>query len=141
MKYRLKDRELQEKLDEISDGDFSKRLEEVDPNINAPRSEGGIYVSFGKIQFGAGFSDGQGHFRQYQIAILFKDLILEKTYDPHSWNEWPAVRPPEGVLMRIEELDGTCCAGAYVDGGWHIDGRDDLGCVKRFRPWDEERGK
>lgn len=134
MKYRLKDRELQEKLDEISDGDFSKRLEEVDPNINAPRSEGGIYVSFGKIQFGAGFSDGQGHFRQYQIAILFKYLILEKTYDPHSWNEWPAVTPPEGVLMRIEEIDGTCCAGAYIDGGWHIDGRDDLGCVKRFRP-------
>lgn len=138
MKYRLKDRELQEKLDEISDGDFSKRLEEVDPNINAPKSGGGIYVSFGKIQFGAGFSDGQGHFRQYQIAILFKDLILEKTYDPRSWNPFPEVTPPEGVLMRIEELDGTCCAGAYIDGGWHIDGRDDLGCVKRFRPWEDE---
>lgn len=26
MKYRLKDRELQRKLDEISDGDFSARL-------------------------------------------------------------------------------------------------------------------
>lgn len=26
MKYRLKDRELQRKLDEISDGDFSKQL-------------------------------------------------------------------------------------------------------------------
>ena len=27
MKYRLKDRELQEKLDEISDGDFSRQVE------------------------------------------------------------------------------------------------------------------
>ena len=26
MKYRLKDRELQKKLDELSDGDFSKQL-------------------------------------------------------------------------------------------------------------------
>lgn len=26
MKYRLKDRELQQKLDELSDGDFSKQL-------------------------------------------------------------------------------------------------------------------
>ena len=107
MKYRLKDQMLQKKLDEISCGDFSKCLEKVDPKINAPRSEGGIYVSFGKIQFGAGFSDGQGHFRQYQIAILFKDLIIEKTYDPHSWNEWPAVEPPAMTAMRIEADDGT----------------------------------
>ena len=28
--------------------------------------------------------------------------------------------------------------GPYIDGGWHIDGRDDLGCVKRFRPWEDE---
>lgn len=28
MKYRLKDRALQKKLDEISDGDFSERLQE-----------------------------------------------------------------------------------------------------------------
>lgn len=26
MKYRLKDRELQKKLDDLTDGDFSKRL-------------------------------------------------------------------------------------------------------------------
>ncbi len=143
MKYRLKDRELQAKLDEISDGDFSKRLEEVDPNLNAPRSEGGIYVSFGKIQFGAGFSDGQGKFRQYQIAILFKDLIIEKTYDPHSWNEWPAVTPPEGPLMRLEYNDQIgakrkACA-TYFNGEWiSFDGFKIEPRNARFRPWEEE---
>lgn len=143
MKYRLKDRELQRKLDEISDGDFTKRLEEVDPKINAPRSEGGIYVSFGKIQFGAGFSDGQGHFRQYQIAILFKDLILEKTYDPHGWNDFPAVTPPEGRLMRVEyenKYGGKrkVCAN-FVDGEWvSFDGYtfEEVDNI-RFRPWEE----
>lgn len=144
MKYRLKDQELQAKLDELSGGDFSKRLEEVDPNINAPKSGGGIYVSFGKIQFGAGFSDGQGHFRQYQIAILYKDLIIEKTYDPRSWNPFPEVTPPEGVLMRVEFIwndgsPGRCC-GKLWNGVWVSS--DDLNleieCVKRFRPWEDE---
>ena len=160
MKYRLKDRELQATLDEISDGDFTKRLEEVDPKINAPRSEGGIYVSFGKIQFGAGFSDGQGKFRQYQIAILFKDLILEKTYDPHGWNEWPKVTPPYDVPMRLEirtpngPNQWTC--GVFVNGkdrvigednwAYFYDGREDApiddqwteGVTIRFRPWEDE---
>lgn len=144
MKYRLKDQELQAKLDELSGGDFSKRLEEVDPNINAPKSGGGIYIAFGQRQLAAGFADGEGRFRRYQIAILFKDLIIEKTYDPHSWNEWPEVRPPEGKLMRVEFEDRyggkqKMCAN-FVDGDWvGFDGYT-FGEVDnvRFRPWEDE---
>ena len=143
MKYRLKDRELQAKLDEISDGDFSKRLEEVDPNINTPKSGGGIYVSFGKIQFGAGFSDGQGHFRQYGIAILYKDLIIEKTYDPRSWNPFPEVTPPTEVDMRVEIKDGRGYMAWWDGHDWRIGNHsysddDYLNAVKRFRPWEDE---
>ena len=123
MKYRLKNCELQRKLDDLTNGEFSASLKgSIDPTD--------YYRRFNV--------DGIG-----VISVMLNSSCLEERfdYDPRSWNPFPEVTPPEGVLMRIEELDGTCCAGAYIDGGWHIDGRDDLGCVKRFRPWDEERGK
>ena len=118
MKYRLKDQALQKRLDAATGRNFSCRLQ--DPDF-VERME----------------------FKSFDIAAV--TLLLLKTeiekipeYTTKGWNPWPEVEAPEGVLMRIEELDGTCCAGAYIDGGWHIDGRDDLGCVKRFRPWEDE---
>lgn len=82
-KFRLKDRELQQKLDEISGGE----VEDV------------------------------------------------SEYDPKRWNLFPDVTPPVGVLMRIEEDDDTHCCGCFDGERWRIDGRDELGCVRRFRPW------
>ena len=119
-KYRLKDRDLQAKLDELTNGEFSASL------------KGNIEPTDYYRRFNV---DGIG-----VISVMLNSSCLEERfdYDPRSWNPFPEVTPPEGVLMRVEELDGTCCAGAYIDGGWHIDGRDDLGCVKRFRPWEDE---
>ena len=67
--------------------------------------------------------------------------------DPHKWNEYPEVTPPEGVLMRVECRDGRkACAkyrlfiegGSWCDingGAWPEAYSQD---VKRFRPWDED---
>ena len=138
-KYRLKDRDLQAKLDELSGGEFSKNLHLFDDELFA--SGWGKNLCFTQTEDENGEElEEPRTYKQPQFGAFFNANEVEAVpeYNPHKWNRWPDVTPPEGVLMRIEELDGTCCAGAYIDGGWHIDGRDDLGCVKRFRPWEDE---
>jgi hypothetical protein len=63
-------------------------------------------------------------------------------YDPHKWNRFPEVEPPEGVWMRVEWRAGVELRRAvahYVPWG---DGDEfvwvDRGLIKnveRFRPW------
>jgi hypothetical protein len=63
-------------------------------------------------------------------------------YDPHKWNRFPEVEPPEGVWMRVEWREGVELRRAvahYVTWG---DGDEfawvDRGLIKnveRFRPW------
>ena len=135
MKYRLKDRELQRKLDEISDGDFSARLH---------KERGLIKDSFQKeprlhvLWFGEG--------SQFSAA-LYADMLEEvQEYDPHAWNSFPEVEPPEGVWMRVEWRDGVVHHRAVAryeawGGGkefvWVSDKRI-IRKVDRFRPRDEE---
>lgn len=96
MQYRLKDHELQRKLDEISDGDFSARLHKErelikDSFQNEPR----LHV----LWFGEG--------SQFSAA-LYADMLEEvREYDPHGWNDFPEVEPPEGVWMRVEWREGV----------------------------------
>lgn len=129
MKYRLKDRELQENLDAISGGDFSKRLQ--DP----AKSEKGFAVAYGDFPE----INGLRH-----LSLFLADEIEEvPEYDPHAWNEWPDVEPPEGVDMRAEVLskDGKVFlkgAGYFKGGDWNIAGRwIDSDRRVRFRPWDD----
>ena len=91
MKYRLKDRELQRKLDELSDGDFSARLHKERELIkDSFKKEPRLHV----LWFGEG--------SQFSAA-LYADMLEEvREYDPHKWNEYPEVTPPEGVWMRCE---------------------------------------
>lgn len=146
MKYRLKDRALQEKLDEISDGDFSKRLQ--DP----AKSEKGLAVAYGN------FLDGKG--LQHLSLFLASEVEKVPEYDPHAWNEWPDVTPPKGVLLRIEvkgpdenlnspeprfgKVRERCCA--KFDGQYWIRSNGLIvllhgGETVRFRPWDDPREK
>ena len=127
-KYRLKDRELQEKLDAISGGDFSKRLQ--DP----AKSEKGFAVAYGDFPE----INGLRH-----LSLFLADEIEEvPEYDPNAWNEWPDVEPPEGVDMRVEVLskDGKVIfkgASVFVTDAWNIGGHwyDDRRV--RFRPWND----
>lgn len=66
-------------------------------------------------------------------------------YDPDFWNVYPEVKPPEGVLMRVETGGGRKFCGYYhffAEGGcWCYE--DGTVCpeaisksVKRYRPWE-----
>lgn len=141
MKYRLKDRELQEKLDAISGGDFSKRLQ--DP----AKSEEGFAVAYGDFPE----INGLRH-----LSIFLADEIEEvPEYDPNAWNEWPLVTPPEKVLLRAEILterydqNGPEPKGgrpryrgcAKWIGYWDFfgDAHVSMNETVRFRPWEDKK--
>lgn len=141
MKYRLKDRELQEKLDAISGGDFSKKLQ--DP----AKSEEGFAVAYGDFPE----INGLRH-----LSLFLADEIEEvPEYDPNAWNEWPLVTPPEKVLLRAEILterydqNGPEPKGgrpryrgcAKWIGYWDFfgDAHVSMNETVRFRPWEDKK--
>lgn len=136
MRFRLKDRELQKKLDEISKGDLSDALEVCSAAVASALKRGKPPT----IWFGV----------QPQLSLEITSDMLEavKEYDPHGWNDFPEVEPPEGVLMRCEWIDcdgithhfaATC---AYVANRfeWYDDEGGEVE-VSRFRPWDDSDGE
>lgn len=140
MKYRLKDRGLQEKLDEISNGDFSAQLERESHLISKRRSA--YVIWFGKPTMAL------------TITVGMREEVHE--YNPRAWNDYSKVNPPEGVLMRVECHDGSkACAQLRFferegfcrpEGLWcDIDGTPwpiaDSDAVVRFRPWDDPDGE
>lgn len=138
MKYRLKDRELQRKLDELSDGDFSARLHKERELIkDSFQKEPRLHV----LWF--------GECSQFSAA-LYADMLEEvREYDPTKWNNYPEVEPPEGVWMRVEWRDGVvkhlAVARYEAWGGgkqfvWVSDKRI-IREVDRFRPRDDPDGE
>lgn len=119
MIYRLKDKDLQKRLDELTHGEFSKRL-----------------------------SQWKGHGHPILLcSLIFSESEIEKfqEYNPKEWNKFPDVRPPEGVLMRVECGNGkkTCAKfHTFGDGAcWCEQNGSALPMaysndVKRFRPWE-----
>lgn len=135
MKYRLKDRELQKKLDEISQGDLSDALEVCSAAVASALKRGKSTT----IWFGV----------QPKLSLEITSDMLEavKEYDPHGWNDFPEVEPPEGVLMRVECHDGRKACAKYrlfIEGGSWCDVNGGAWpeaysqSVARFRPWDED---
>lgn len=75
------------------------------------------------------------------------DFVEVKEYNPNEWNDYPAVLPPIGVLMRVEfvetegkdEPESHYIAASFNGEAWcHYDGF--LANVEinefRFRPWE-----
>ena len=135
MKYRLKDRGLQKKLDEISKGDLSDALEVCSAAVASALKRGKPTT----IWFGV----------QPQLPLEITSDMLEEVreYDPHGWNDFPEVEPPEGVLMRVECRDGRKACAKYrlfIEGGSWCDVNGGAWpeaysqSVARFRSWDEE---
>ena len=128
-RYRLKDRELQKKLDEISGGSFTESLE----SIKKPSC-----IVFQARNGGPAMS----------VNLTKQDIEQFLEYNPNDWNVFPDVTPPEGVLMRVEieypdgDVSRTCAI--FKDEVWWeavngepIDEEVTLtGKVKRFRPWE-----
>lgn len=133
MRYRLKDRELQKTLDELSDGGFSRQLEEHQERILT----GIQYQKQATIWFCK--SEGPCH------ALEITPNMIEEVpaYNPRAWNKYPDVTPPEGVCMRVERGEGPGIqrgVARYVaingDGcAWMHQGI--VKNVDRFRPWDD----
>lgn len=146
-KYRLKDQELQKKLDEISDGEFSKNLHKFDENHFASYWGKTIFFTINEDDDGEELEESK-HIREPQFGVWFNIGEIEEVpeYDPNAWNSFPEVTPPEGVLMRVEFVFNGIfrrnCA-IFENGAWHItaEGKADydhltLDDVKRFRPWE-----
>lgn len=126
-RYRLKDRELQKKLDEISGGCFTEALE----SIKKPSC-----IVFQARNGGPAMS----------VNLTKQDIEQFLEYNPNDWNVFPDVTPPEGVWMRTEHRDETDPPGiirkvgaVFQDGTW----RNSTGeaypsyiSIKRFRPWE-----
>ena len=129
MSYMLKDRQLQQKLDELTNGEFSKRL-------NAePRD---AYNSFPvEFRLSPGIS--------LHLYIMQFAIQPIPNYDPSGWNRFPEVTPPEGVWMRVETDVGFGFKARFVRFGDWLNNRNDIigekdgidGTVVRFRPWED----
>lgn len=123
--YRLRDRKLQQKLDELSHGAFSEMMKTMG-KFMATKST--THVQLGESRF--------------TVTLHKQDFEISPEYNPNAWNSYPDVTPPEGVLMRVEcidEDDKTFKTRAeYVEDGhgayyWRNEYEIDVP-VKRFRP-------
>lgn len=158
MKYRLKDKELQRKLDEISNGDFSKNLHPWEDSEDGEESQ--IWASYwGKnIHWKREDEDTEGivieKSPQFEVSFPLSDLEAIPEYDHTRWNCWPDVEPPQDTLLRIEVIterfgEGTPepsggkvrCRGCatYRRGFWMLGEKITVKPREtvRFRPWDD----
>ncbi|MFR4642289.1 MAG: hypothetical protein ACLT65_01520 [Sutterella wadsworthensis] len=132
MTFRLKDKNLQVQLDALSDGDFSKRLQ------HANHDDGMIFVEFGEKLESPGFD-----LHRFNLAFFDDEVEEIHRYNPHGWNAFPEVEPPEGVLMRVECNQMKTCL-VFENGKWRYPSGESFENyefafpVKRFRPWDED---
>lgn len=97
MKFRLKDQELQKKLDEISGGDFTKKLEEQSDKM-AEEFKRYTYVFAFRIQFGEKCIVSE----RFSFLVRCTEVERINEYDPNSWNKWSEVTPPEGIPLRVK---------------------------------------
>lgn len=132
MTFCLKDKNLQVQLDALSDGDFSKRLQ------HANHDDGMIFVEFGEKLESPGFD-----LHRFNLAFFDDEVKEIHRYNPHGWNAFPEVEPPEGVLMRVECNQMKTCL-VFENGKWRYPSGESFENyefafpVKRFRPWDED---
>lgn len=129
MTFRLKDKNLQVQLDALSDGDFSKRLQ------HANHDDGMIFVEFGEKLESPGFD-----LHRFNLAFFDDEVKEIHRYNPHGWNAFPEVEPPEGVWMRCETdvnaIEHKIRHVAKFDGREWRDYLSKQVVVHRFRPWD-----
>lgn len=136
MKYRLANRKLQKKLDEISNGDFTRQLDYV---VSMSRNHD-PFITTRPVYFEL---DLDLDTRVVISIDVTPDMVVENaSYNPKTWNKFPEVAPPEGVWMRVEWRDGeelrrdvaryvACCdVDEFV---WF--NKDVICDVERFRPW------
>lgn len=134
--YRLRDRKLQQKLDELSNGAFSEMLKTMGRFLVKKQATN---VQLGESRF--------------TVTLFREDIEIAPEYDPNDWNVFPDVTPPEGVMMRCiiktpgRNLDGPepelpkICArtsGVWDGRRWQFFGYGSLceGSTVEYRTWE-----
>lgn len=134
--YRLRDRKLQQKLDELSNGAFSEMLKTMGKFLAQKQATN---VQLGESRF--------------TVTLFKEDLEIAPEYNPNDWNVFPDVTPPEGVMMRCiiktpgRNLDGPepelpkICArtsGVWDGRRWQFFGYGSLceGSTVEYRTWE-----
>lgn len=128
MTLHLKDRVIEQKLNELSNGEFSKILNESDM-----KNSDCICFTIDKKE-------------DIELSVYLRPEAIEQEYDPHDWNEFPKVKPPYNVMMRVETYTGQGYKLFYAhfkDGDCWSDPNHLLMSeafsdgVTRFRPWED----
>ena len=145
MTWHLKDRELERVLEKYSDGNFVKALNFA---IERDWIDAANVVT---VEFERKFLS-----RGYTNDFSFRTDELEEVpeYNPHTWNLYPKVTPPQGAMMRIKYHDVTSkdrkvergfalfdCGQWVSDSGYPKFPNNPQNYVIWFRPWigpDEE---
>lgn len=134
--YRLRDRKLQQKLDELSHGAFSEMLKTMGRFLVKKQATN---VQLGESRF--------------TVTLFREDIEIAPEYNPNDWNVFPDVTPPEGVMMRCiiktpgRNLDGPepelpkICArtsGVWDGRRWQFFGYGSLceGSTVEYRTWE-----
>lgn len=137
MAYKLKDEELQKKLDELTDRDLSRALKA------------------NRIYFGMGdrVSITLHVKKDVDLELILKREAMEWLgiqmanhsggYDPDMWNWWPDVQPPDNVPMRVVVFDNDgndttwCGYGVFKNGKWEMDHELGPDSEVKYRVWVE----
>ncbi len=154
MKYVLIDKEKQARFDSLYTKDepknkalgcsFKEALQSLGPHIrNAYKHDQMFKVEFGRLLF-----DPMRHptcsTGEYEFQALIFRFEIECEYDPHDWNLYPDVKPPEGVPLCVEEHPNSVgeirrhCLLFKNDKFIFENRLPAIGVrVKRFRPWED----
>lgn len=118
MKYRLKDRELEAKLNSLSkEYPFSNELQNAIKNHN----KGDVI----DVNFGLGVLSDEEVFptAKFMVRLYENEIESYEEYDPNKWNKYPDITPPENIPMRLEylsfgQIKKECCI--YRHSKWLI---------------------
>lgn len=138
MTYRLKDKDLQKQLDELSGDSFSeglaKRVIKMSDGSGIPL----MMTEFGPVV-------GESITRRFILVFEEGDIEGAPDYNPKEWNNYPDVTPPVGVWMRTEYVNRE--TGETVrevaryqefEGNFYWFNELDFDVeVDRFRPWED----
>lgn len=151
MTWHLKDRELEEKIIAI-DPEFLKRLHINQEILFSPLPSTSPSLSLSQLR------EILKAAPKYEFELRTKKGILGKLvfdefeledipeYNPHEWNNYPEVTPPEGVPMRVEskkfqnsKIVFTRECAIFRNGEWtHPEiGYPMVRKSCRFRPWED----
>lgn len=144
IRYELKDKEYQAALEKVFPG-FGKDLQRA---CEGEYDDGFCYV---RVMISNHETCAVGGF----LSIKKEAICAEHAYNPHAWNNYPEMTPPEDTPLRCEGHDADTgrpfrAILRFVDGSFCFDSADpryrrslfpDM-VIDRFRPWDDaEDGK